>query len=103
MRRFETLATTRARKPVFMLTWQVMHPIDELSPLLGETAESLAARDAQIIVVLKGLDETFAQTIHARAAYTPDKIVWGGRFANVILRDEEGGLLIDYAHFHDIA
>jgi inward rectifier potassium channel len=103
MRRFETLATTRSRTPVFMLTWQIMHPIDDLSPLLGETAESLAAGNAQIIVVLKGLDETFAQTIHARAAYTPDQIVWGGRFANVILAEEDGGLLIDYAHFHDIA
>jgi inward rectifier potassium channel len=103
MRRFETLATTRARTPVFMLTWQIMHPIDELSPLLGESPESLAARNAQLIVVLRGLDETFAQTIHARAAYTPDQIVWGGRFANVILPDDGGGLLIDYAHFHDIA
>jgi inward rectifier potassium channel len=102
-RRFETLATTRARTPVFMLTWQVIHPIDELSPLLGETAESLAAREAQIIVVLRGLDETFAQTIHARTAYNPDQIVWGGRFADVILRDDDGGLLVDYAHFHDIA
>ena len=102
-RKFETLATTRTRTPVFMLTWQVIHPIDELSPLLGETTESLAARDAQIIVVLRGLDETFAQTIHARTAYTPDQIVWGGRFADVILRDDQGGLLVDYAHFHDIA
>jgi len=102
-RRFDTLATVRSRSPVFMLTWQVMHPIDELSPLLGETTESLNARQAQIIVLVKGLDETFAQTIHARAAYNPDQIVWGGRFADVMLRDDDGRLLIDYAHFHDIA
>jgi inward rectifier potassium channel len=86
-----------------MLSWQIMHPIDELSPLLGETADSLAARHAQIIVVLKGLDETFAQTIHARGGYTPDQIVWGGRLVDIIGRDEEGRPLIDYAHFHDIA
>ncbi len=102
IRRFETMATVRSRSPVFMLTWQIMHPIDELSPLLGETPESLAAVEAQIIVVLKGLDETFAQTIHARAAYTPDQIVWGGRFVDIIGRDEEGRGVIDYAHFHDI-
>lgn len=102
-RRFETLATTASRSPVFMLTWQVMHPIDELSPLLGETTDSLNARQAQIIVVVKGLDETFAQTIHARTAYNPDQIVWGARFADVMLRDDDGRLLIDYAHFHDIA
>jgi inward rectifier potassium channel len=103
MRRFDTLATLRARTPVFMLSWQIMHPIDELSPLLGETAESLAARGAQIIVVLKGLDETFAQTIHARGAYNPDQIVWGGRLVDIFGRDEAGRPVIDYAHFHDIA
>jgi inward rectifier potassium channel len=103
IRRFETMATVRSRSPVFMLTWQIMHPIDELSPLLGETSESLAARQAQIIVVLKGLDETFAQTIHARAAYNPDQIVWGGKFVDIIRRDDEDRPLIDYAHFHDIA
>jgi inward rectifier potassium channel len=103
IRRFETMATVRSRNPVFMLTWQIMHPIDELSPLLGETSESLAARQSQIIVVLKGLDETFAQTIHARAAYNPDQIVWGGKFVDIIRRDEEDRPLIDYAHFHDIA
>jgi inward rectifier potassium channel len=103
IRRFETMATVRSRTPVFMLTWQIMHPIDELSPLLAETPESLAAAEAQVVVVLKGLDETFAQTIHARAAYTPDQIVWGGRFVDIIGRDEEGRQVIDYAHFHDIA
>jgi inward rectifier potassium channel len=86
-----------------MLTWQIMHPIDELSPLLGETAESLAARHAQIIVVLRGLDETFAQTIHARGSYNPDQILWGRRFADIFSRDDEGRPVIDYAHFHDIA
>ena len=41
MRRFETLATVRSRSPVFTLTWQIMHRIDETSPLFGETTESL--------------------------------------------------------------
>ncbi|HEY1425261.1 MAG TPA: ion channel [Caulobacteraceae bacterium] len=103
MRRFDTLATVRARTPVFMLTWQIMHPIDELSPLLGETAESLAARNAMILIVLRGIDETFAQTIHARGAYNPEQIVWGGRLANIFGRDDEGRTVIDYGRFHDIA
>jgi inward rectifier potassium channel len=102
IRRYETLATIRPHNPVFMLTWQIMHRIDELSPLLGETAASLAASNAQIVVVLKGLDETFAQTIHARTAYTADQIVWGGKLADVITWDEEGRTVIDYTHFHDI-
>ena len=102
IRRFDTLPTLRARSPVFALTWQIMHRIDETSPLYGETAESLLARRAEIVVVLRGLDETFAQTIHARGSYTPDEIVWGGRLRDIFSRDAQGRPVIDYRHFHDI-
>jgi inward rectifier potassium channel len=101
-RRFETLNTVRAKTPVFLLTWTVMHRIDETSPLFGETMESLFARRAEIVVVLKGLDETFAQTIHARASYTPDEIAWGSRLVDIFSRREDGRTVIDYTHFHDI-
>ena len=102
IRRFHNLPTLRARSPVFALTWQIMHRIDEESPLYGETVESLLASRAEIVVVLRGLDETFAQTIHARASYTPDEIVWGGHLHDIFSRDEQGRPVIDYTHFHDI-
>jgi inward rectifier potassium channel len=102
MRGFENLATIRSRSPVFILTWQIMHRIDETSPLFGETTESLMGQRAEIVVVLKGLDETFAQTIHARASYTPDEIVWGSRLVDVFSRGDDGRPVIDYTRFHDI-
>ena len=102
MRGFETLATVRSRSPVFVLTWQIMHRIDEASPLYGETTESLIAQRAEIVVILKGLDETFAQTIHARASYTPEEIIWGARLADVFSRAPDGRPVIDYTRFHDI-
>jgi inward rectifier potassium channel len=102
MRGFENLTTVRSRSPVFVLTWQIMHRIDETSPLFGQTTESLIAQRAEIVVVLKGLDETFAQTIHARASYTPDEIVWGARLVDVFSRDAAGRPVIDYTRFHDI-
>ena len=68
----------------------------------GETTESLTARHAEIVVVLKGLDETFAQTIHARTSYTPDEIMWGRRLVDIFSWDETGRRVIDYTHFHDL-
>jgi inward rectifier potassium channel len=102
MRGFETMATVRSRSPVFLLTWQIMHRIDETSPLYGQTTESLIAQRAEIVVILKGLDETFAQTIHARASYTPEEIIWGARLADVFSRAPDGRPVIDYTRFHDI-
>jgi inward rectifier potassium channel len=102
LRSFETLNTVRGRSPIFALTWQIMHQIDQTSPLFSESLETLMQRRAEIVVVLKGLDETFAQTIHARGSYTPDEIVWGSRLADIFTRDAAGRVVIDYTHFHDI-
>lgn len=101
MRRFFDLSTVRSRTPLFFLTWQVIHVIDETSPLRGETAASLIAQQAEIVVVMKGLDETFVSTIHARASYTPDQIVWGRPLAEIFTVDENGARLIDFTKFHD--
>jgi len=102
MRGFENLATVRSRSPVFILTWQVMHRIDETSPLFGQTTQSLEESRAEIVVILKGMDETFAQTIHARASYTPEEIVWGARLVDIFSRNADGRPVIDYTRFHDI-
>lgn len=103
MRRFQDLPVVRARTPMFVLTWQVIHPIGATSPLFGETAQSLLAQQAEIVVVMRGTDETFASTIHARASYTPDQIRWGRQLADIFSFGPDGRRVIDFTHFHDAA
>lgn len=102
LRSFQDLKTIRSRTPLFILSWQVMHRIDEDSPLFGETPESLAAKAAEIVVIMRGLDETFASTIHARASYVPHEIVWGRRLVDIFSRDTSGRRVIDFTHFHAV-
>lgn len=102
LRRFDELPLLRSKTPLFFLTWQVMHPINEASPLFGETVESLRARNAEVLVVMKGLDETFATTIYARASYAPHEIVWGRRLADIFTYLPDGRRAIDFRRFHDI-
>lgn len=102
MRRFEDLKVVRSRSPLFALTWAIMHVIDESSPLYGETLETMDEEGLQLIVVLSGVDETFAQRIHARYAYLPEDILWDKRFADVIIYDEDGRRIIDYGRFHEV-
>jgi inward rectifier potassium channel len=84
------------------MTWTAIHPITAQSPLAGATPASLAAADTEIIVSLTGLDETFAQTVHARYSYTTRDIVWGARFVDVLSRLPDGQRRIDYPRFHDV-
>jgi inward rectifier potassium channel len=78
-----------------------MHPIDEASPLYGESAESLQARQAELVVLLSGMDETLSQVIYARHAYAVDDILFGRRFVDVLHRGDAGRIEVDLHRFHD--
>jgi inward rectifier potassium channel len=102
MRRFYDLAVARSRNPMFVLTWTVMHPIDDSSPLRNADAASLRAQEAEIVVGISGLDESFGQTIYARKSYRTDDIRWGWRLVDIIGRTTEGRLSVDFERFHDV-
>jgi inward rectifier potassium channel len=102
MRAFFDLPVIRSRSPLFLLSWTVMHPLDEKSPLYGSTAESLRAEGAEIIVVLSGVDETFAQRIHARHAYTAEQVLWDKQFVDILSVTPDGQRSIDYRRFHEV-
>ncbi|MEX0270385.1 ion channel [Leptolyngbyaceae cyanobacterium UHCC 1019] len=102
MRRIYDLNLVRSHSPLFTLSWTAMHPIDESSPLYGETPESLANSDADIIVSLTGLDETVAQPINARESYAVSDLIWNQRFVDVIFSLPNGQRVVDYSYFHDV-
>jgi inward rectifier potassium channel len=101
IRRFYTLPLARDRVSTFALTWTAMHPITEASPLYKLTPHDLEARSAEILVSLTGMDETFAQTVHARSSYTAYDIVYGRRFADLLVQMPDGSRAVDYTKFHD--
>lgn len=102
MRRFHDLKLVRRKTPIFALTWTVMHPIDEKSPLYGATAQTLAEEEIEIVVTLTGLDETVSQTIHARHAFATHEILWNMRFVDIFSQTRDGQRCIDYNRFHDV-
>jgi inward rectifier potassium channel len=101
IRRFYDLELARHRSPVFALTFTVMHPIDEDSPLYGATAVSLQAQNAELVVTATGIDETIAHPVHARTSYLASEILWDHRFADLFGWTEDGRRVIDYRRFHD--
>ena len=102
MRRFHDLKLVRGHTPIFALTFTVMHPIDQHSPLFGENADSLMDQDAELLVTVTGLDETMSQTIHARYSYGMDEIKFGHRFVDMFGYSPTGRLVIDYNQFHKV-
>lgn len=101
LRRFYDLKLARTNTPVFSMTFLVIHPLDQDSPLRDATPETLAAQKAEIVLIMTGLDGTLSQTIHARASYMAEQILFGRRFADVIGALPDGRRAVDYARFHD--
>ena len=90
MRRFYDLDLVRDHNEAFALSWTAMHPINEASPLYGQSTESLAAVAGELVVSLAGIDEHSAQTVHARRSYIPDDLRWNHKFADVLETTPEG-------------
>lgn len=102
IRRLYDLQLLRSQTPLFSLTWTVFHPIDSQSPLWKATTESLTAAQAELIVILTGLDETVSQTVHARHAFAADDILWDFRFVDIFSSLPDGRRKIDYSRFHNV-
>ena len=103
VRRYLPLALERNRVTFFPLAWTIVHPIDAESPFAGKTAEALVADEVEILVLLSGIDETFAQTVHARSSYRVDEIVWHARFTSIFMRaDHHSRLKVDISRLHEI-
>ncbi|MGB3573088.1 MAG: ion channel [Phormidesmis sp.] len=102
MRRFHDITLVRSHTPVFSLSWTAMHQILPGGLLDGDTVETLKRDRAEIIVTLTGLDETLAQTIHARHTFTAEAIHWDHRFADILLTSSHGRRVIDFNRFHII-
>jgi inward rectifier potassium channel len=92
-REFLPLKLEREKVVFFPLSWTIVHPIDEESPLRGLSQEDLTAAQAEVLVLLSGIDETFSQTVHTRSSYKADEIVCNARFSSLFNPPKPDGVL----------
>ncbi len=102
VRRYDVLPLERNKVTFFPLAWTIVHPIDADSPLATRTHDDLVREEGEILVLLSGVDEAFAQTVHARSSYRPEEIIWNARFASLFLPTTAGVVGIDVAKLHDV-
>ena len=95
VRQFKTLPLERDGVYFFPLTWTVVHPIDEASPLFGKTSQDLERAQAEILILIKGFDDTFSQTVNARYSYRFDELVWDAKFDSAFHIDGDGHMVLD--------
>ena len=91
-RTFNQLELERDQILFFPLNWTVVHPITKTSPLFGLTREDAIAMDAEILIMLKGFDDTFSQVVHSAYSYKAAEIEWGVKFKTAFNTQENGDI-----------
>ena len=94
-RRFASLELERPEILFFALDMDGGSSDQQDSPLWGKSAKDLEAQQAEVMILMRGFDDTFGQTVHARYSYRWDEIAWGERFAPAFEVEASGDLLID--------
>jgi inward rectifier potassium channel len=102
IRRIIDLPLLRSQHPMFVLSWTIMHVIDDKSPLSDETAESLQKSKATFVLSLSGTDENTGQTLMARAEYGDADIRWNASFHDFLEEAPDGKLHLDFSKFHEV-
>lgn len=95
VRNFHQLVLERNSVEFFTLHWTVVHPITAESPLAGITPESLADSQAELLIFVNALEETFSTRVSTRSSYLWDEIRWDVKFASIFANGPDGIIAID--------
>jgi inward rectifier potassium channel len=71
------------------LSWTLVHPITDDSPLYQFTKEDFATTVGEILVYVKTFDDMFSNTVATRTSYTFDEVIYGAKFVSMYKRSHD--------------
>lgn len=78
--KFYTLDLEMSKINLLSLSWTLVHPITENSPLYGFTQEDFKSIDGEILVFVKTFDDMFSTSVAANTSYTFSEFIYGAKF-----------------------
>jgi inward rectifier potassium channel len=88
--KYFTLDLERSRVESMAMSWTVVHPIIESSPLFGFTEEDMKTGDVEIYVMLRGFDDVFSNYVAQRTSYTYGEIMFDRKFVPMYRESDDG-------------
>jgi inward rectifier potassium channel len=70
------------------LSWTLVHPIINESPLYGLQASDYDSISGEIIVIIKTFDDMFSTTVATRSSYVFEEVVYGAKFKSMYSKSE---------------
>lgn len=95
IRRYYGMDLERKTVSYLPLTWTLVHPINEQSPLYGKSIEEHRDMMLEIMITIKGFDETYGDNVHSRYSYLYEDIIWGAKFTPAFHVRKDGAAILD--------
>lgn len=86
----------------FPMNWTIVHPIDQESPFYGKTEEEVNQYCTEILIMIKGFDDTFTQVVHSRFSYCPDELKWDAKFKPMYHISDHGDIVVEIDRIDDL-
>jgi inward rectifier potassium channel len=86
------------------LSWTIVHPIDDKSPLFGLSVEELKKRDIEVIILIKGVNDTFSSSVYSRHSYKADQFKENAKFKPIAQEVGSNGrvkISVNDIHLHE--
>ena len=87
--KFYQLDTVINRINLLSLSWTIVHPVNEQSPLWGIDENDMKITPFEIMVFVKGFDEIYSNQVITRTSYLNNEIIWNARFKIMYRPDEK--------------
>jgi len=85
------------------LSWTIVHPITDTSPLYQFKEADLLSSQAEVLVFIKAFDDMFSNTVVSRTSYVADEIIFGATFKPMFHRNTESNTtILDLNKLNDI-
>lgn len=95
IRRFQRLKLEVEKINFLAMSWTIVHPVNPQSPLAGLSPKDLEELDAEFMVSIKAIDDTYVQQVYARTSYKWDEIIWNAKFESMLERQAGKPLTLD--------
>lgn len=103
--RFYSLDLELQRINALTLSWTLVHPITEESPLYNLSKEDFEKNHGELVVYIKVFDDMFSASVVKRTSYTFEEIVYGAKFVPMYSRSQDNSqtlLFIDKLNVYEI-
>ncbi len=78
--KFFTMALDISKANSLTSNWTIVHVINEESPFNNLSKEDIDNAKVEILVLVQGFDESFANTVISRGSYIASEFVYGAKF-----------------------